>query len=185
MRLFLLQGVALLLLGGCSSSNPSLYSLDARPGPVRAGVSRVVVVRAVGLPRYLDRQEVVRASGQVRLLVADNDWWGEPLRAMLKRVLISDISQRLPKADVLADDSPISVRPDAEIEMDVQRFDRDSAGQVTFIGHAAVERAGRRRELQSLRFDAPVAGSTTRDQVEAMSTVLGQVADAAAQMAAQ
>ena len=165
------------VLKGCASSNPNLYSLDLRPGPVREGVRRMVVVRGVGLPRYLDREEIVRAAGGVRLRVAQNDWWGEPLRVMLRRVLAADLAQRLPSADVLGEGGPIAARPDAEVEVDVQRFDRSPGGPVVFEGYAAITGPGRPRALDRLRVEVPVRADTTEAQVDAMSTALGQVAD--------
>ena len=170
----------LLALAGCASSNPALYSLDGRPGPVRAGPHRLVVVHGVNIPRYLERLEIVRSSGQTRLRVSGNDWWGEPLRAMLRRVLIANLSQRLPNSDVLADDSPIASRPDAEVEVEVQRFDQDPTGPVVFVGYAAVTQGGRQRPLQRLRFDVPTVADTTQAQVQAMSAALGQVANVVA-----
>ena len=166
-----------LLLEGCASSSPDLYSLDLRPGPVRAGVHRLVMVRGMGLPRYLDREEVVRAAGGARLRVAQNDWWGEPLRAMLRRMLAADLAQRLPDADVLVDEGPIAAHPDAEVEVDVQRFDRSPGGPVVFEGYVAITGPGRPHTLDRLRTEVPVSTDTTKAQVDAMSTALGQVAD--------
>ena len=190
----------ILLLGGCASPSPNLYSLEPRPGAVHPGpvltspvlasgptrlhaaVRQVVVVRGVGVPRYLEREEIVRGAGGTRLRVAGNDWWGEPLRVMLRRVLVADLAQRLPGADVLADEGPIAAHPDAEVEVDVQRFDRDAeggdpGGPVLLEGYAAVTGPGRPRTLDRLRLQAPVAADTTKAQVDAMSTALGQVAD--------
>ncbi len=87
--------------------------MEPRPGLVQAGARRVVVVRGVGLPRYLEQQEVVRAAGQGRLRVAENDWWSEPLGEMLQRVLVANLAQRLPGTYVLADGGPIAAHPDA------------------------------------------------------------------------
>ena len=142
-----------LLPGGCASSSPDLYSLDMRPGPVRAGRRQMIVVRGIGLPRYLDREEVVRRTGGARLQVAGNDWWGEPLRAMLRRVLVADLAQRLPGADVLNDGEPIAARPDAEVEVEVQRFDRGAGGPIVFEGYARVTGPGRPRALERLRVE--------------------------------
>ena len=192
----------LLLIGGCASPSPDLYSLEPRPGAVHAGPApadgragpqasgrQVIVVRGFGLPRYLEREEIVRAAGGARLRVAGNDWWGEPLRVMLRRVLVADLAQRLPGADVLADDGPIAAHPDAEVEVEVQRFDRDAGGvdlggPVLLDGYAAITRPapgpGRARTLDRLHLAVPTAAGTTKAQVDAMSTALGQVADAVA-----
>ncbi len=169
-----------LLLDGCASSSPDLYSLEPRLGPARAGKCQLIVVRGVGLPRYLDREEIVRVAGAARLRIAENDWWGEPLRAMLRRVLVADLAQRLPSSDVLADEGTLAARPDAEVEMDVQRFDRGPGGPVVFEGYVAITGPGRRRKLERLHVEVPVSTDTTKAQVDAMSTALGQVADAVA-----
>jgi len=204
----LLGLLATLLLEGCASSSPDLYSLELRPGAVHAGpvlagpvlasarrvrqtggqiggqtgARRVVVVRSVGLPRYLEREEIVRAASGTRLRVAGNDWWGEPLRAMLRRVLVADLAQRLPGADVLADEGSIAAHADAEVEVDVQRFDRDAGaddpgGLILLDGYAATTGPGRPHTLDRLRLSVPVAAGTTKAQVDAMSAALGQVAD--------
>lgn len=172
------------LLMGCASFSPDLYSLDPRPGPVRAGGHGVIVVRGIGVPRYLEREEIVRAAGQGRLRVAGNDWWGEPMRAMLRRVLVANLGQRLPNAHVLADEGPIAAHPDAEVEIDVQRFDQAPGGPVTFDGYAAITGPGRPHVLERLHFTMPAAADTSKAQVDAMSTILGQVADAVARKAA-
>ena len=193
-----------LLPGGCASPSPDLYSLEPRPGTIhqgpppagrrpgppggtQSGSRRVIVVRGVGVPRYLEREEIVRSAGGARLRLAGNDWWGEPLRVMLRRVLVADLAQRLPGADVLADEGPIAAHPDIEVEVDVQRFDRDAdagdnnggdaSGPVLFEGYAAITGPGQPRTLDRLRLQAPVATGTTKAQVDAMSTTLGQVAD--------
>ena len=199
LTLVLLAWAPALLLEGCASPSPDLYSLEPRPstvhqGPLLAGVHpampggtqaggrRVIVVRGVSVPRYLEREEIVRSAGGTRLRVAGNDWWGEPLRVMLRRVLVADLAQRLPGADVLADEGPIAAHPDAEVEVDVQRFDRDASGgdvggPVLLDGYAAITGPGRLRTLDRLRLQAPVAAGTTAAQVDAMSAALGQVAD--------
>ena len=41
------------------------------------------MLRQIGLARYLERSQIVRSSENYRLDVMANDWWGEPLGAML------------------------------------------------------------------------------------------------------
>lgn len=169
--------LVLVLLGGCASPSPDLYSLDVQPGPVRVNKRQVVVVRGVSVPRYLEREQVVRAAGGTRVRVSENDWWGEPLRVMLRRVLAADLAQRLPGADVLGDDGSIAAHPDAEVTVDLQRFDGSLGGPVTFEGYAATTGPGRTRTMDRLHVEVPVAADTTKAQVDAMSTALGQVAN--------
>lgn len=167
----------LVLLGGCTSPSPDLYSLDAQPGPVRASKRQVIVVRSVSVPRYLEREQVVRAAGGTRLRVSENDWWGEPMRVMLRRVLAANLAQRLPGADVLSDDGSIAAHPDAEITVDLQRFDGSLGGPVVLDGYAATTGPGRARTMERLHVEASAAADTTKAQVDAMSSALGQVAN--------
>jgi uncharacterized lipoprotein YmbA len=94
MRRMLLTGLT--GLAGCSSSNPELYTLNAVPGVALPGGPRWVVLREISLARYLERDQIVRSSEGNRLDVRANDWWGEPLGGMLSRVLVENLSQRLP-----------------------------------------------------------------------------------------
>ncbi len=184
MRWLTVPCALMLLLTGCASPDPALYTLDVRPGQTRAGARRVIVVRSVGLPRYLDRPEIVRNSGEARMRVSANDWWGEPLGVMLKRVLARDLAQRLPGSNVLADGGPISVRPDLEVEVEFERFDREPSGLIVLAGHVALAGGTGGGVLQRLNVVVPANGPATRDQVDAMSDALGQAAEIISRLAA-
>ncbi len=120
----------LLALVGCTSPNPVLYTLAVVPGPVLAGAPHSIQVRRIGLAGYLDRPGIVRSSADYKLQIANDDRWGEPLGGLLLRVLDQDLSQRLPASTVYADSGAISADPDLIVEIDLQRFDADSAGVI-------------------------------------------------------
>ena len=103
--------VTALMLAGCASPTPNLQSLDQQPGPVRSRLPAVILVRSVSLPRYLDRQEIVRGIGARRLAAGDDDCWAEPLRVMTRRFLVADMAQRLPRAELSAPSSPATAAP--------------------------------------------------------------------------
>ncbi len=169
-----------LLMVGCSGPDPTLYTLEPVPGPGRPGNSSVIVVRSVAVPRYLERREIVRIAAQDRVSVADNDWWSEPLPAMLRRVMARDIGQRLPTADVLAGDGLISLRPDAEIEISIEQFDRAANGQISLEGFVAIQNGDHSRSLDRLHVELPAGGISTADQVKAMSLAWSDAADVVA-----
>ena len=166
-----------LLTVGCSGPDPVLYTLEAVPGAGRLGAPSVVVVRSVAIPRYLERREIVRIAGQDRVSVADNDWWSEPLPAMLRRVMARDIGQRLPAAEVLAGDGVISLRPDAEIEISIEQFDRAANGRISLEGFVAIENGARSRSLDRIHVELPAGGPSTADQVKVMSLAWSEAAD--------
>lgn len=167
--------VCLLALASCSSPNPALYTLEAPPGPVRRGGPRVIEVRNVGLARYLERSQIVRSSENFRLDVLPNDWWGEPLDAMLGRTLVRALTQRLPGGTVFLENGAISTPADATVQVNVQRLDQDTAQAVRLIAQYAVVRRG--AETKGAAIQVPLRGTAPADLVRAMSEAVGQLAD--------
>jgi uncharacterized lipoprotein YmbA len=166
----LLCGVA-----SCSSPNPNLYTLEPPPGLVRRGGPRVIELRGIGLARYLERSQIVRSSENYRLDVLPNDWWGEPLDAMIGRVLIRSLSQRLPGSTVYAENGAISADPDTTLQVNIQRLDQDASGAVRLVGQFAVVR--KTSDTRGVTLEVPTHGPTTPDLIAAMSDAVGQLAD--------
>jgi uncharacterized protein len=191
-RLVLALGTGLTgLAAGCASPKPTLYTLAALPGSAVAAPRRVILVREVSLARYLQRPGIVRSSADYRLDVSANDWWGEPLGPMFARVLVADLSTRLPGSTVLAESVAITVDPDIAVEVSIQRFDEDQAGKVALA--AAFVLNGRRTTSAPRSFDATVSAGPGQpagpggpvetpvgNQVAAMSAALAQLSDAIA-----
>jgi uncharacterized lipoprotein YmbA len=173
------------LLAGCASPDPVLYTLAPSAGPAVAGGPRTVVVRDIGLARYLDRPQVVRGTEDYQVALAQNDWWGEPLGRMIGRVLVADLNARLPGATVVAESGAISSRQaEASVEVNIQSFGPDHAGNIALTAQIAVDRTVRPvgRATRNIEIVTAMAGSDTKAQVAAMSIALGKLADAAAQM---
>lgn len=170
---------AVALLAGCSSPNPRLYTIAPVPGTPYAGRSpRIVVLQSIGLARYLERSEIVRSSENYRLDIMSNDWWGEPLGAMLSRVLIEELGQRLPQSTILSSNGAVSVSPDATIELNLQHLDEDAAGRVVLLAQASVAFNGRETPIvRSFQLTQAPPTPTVSGEVAAISAALGQLAD--------
>lgn len=181
-----LLGVALLcaaLLAGCASPNPNLYTIAPVPGAVVAGASKVILLREIGLARYLDRPEIVRSSENYRLGVMANDMWGESLRAMIGRVLVEELSQRLPGSTIYSESGAVSTRPNVTVELNILRLDEDTTGHVVLLAQADVGVTGRRgTTARSFRFVVPTTATDTGAEVAAISGALGRLADGLAAM---
>ena len=179
-----------LATASCSSPDPKLYTLMPTPagvqvgnvqaGNVQAGRGpRTVMVRRPGLAGYLDRPDIVRSGGNFQLSLHSGEQWGEPFGELLGRILVEDLSRRLPGSSVYSETGAISADPDATLEIDVQRFDADASGTVTLAVQWSVERGrGNPAGPPVLnRITVTPASSSTADVVAAMSTALGQEAD--------
>ncbi len=187
-RLFvILVPLTLTVLSGCGSSvNPSLYTIAPVKGAELVSTSKVIVVQQVAIARYLDRTPIVRSSEGYRLDVLANDWWGEPLTAMVTRILVEELGQRLPTSVVLNDSGAVSARPDVTIEVNVQRLDRDQTGKVLLIAQASLTYPRRADPvLKSFRITVPAASNETAAQVAASSDAIGQLADGLADLVAR
>jgi uncharacterized lipoprotein YmbA len=182
LRRALLASLAALV--GCASPNPDLYTITVVPGTAQPGGPKLVVLHDIGLARYLERSQIVRSSENYRLNVQANDWWGEPLGSMLARVLVEELSQRLPGTSIFAEAGAIAPTADAVLEVNIQRMDAGSDGVLVLATQVAVSQPrGRRNDrTRTVRLTVPIAGPDTRSAVAAMSTAVGQLADAIAAM---
>jgi uncharacterized protein len=172
-------------LAGCSSPDPVLHTIATAPGPVQPGGPRVVLVQQVATAHFLERSQIVRSSENYRLDVMSNDWWGEPLAPMLNRILVEELGQRLPQSAVIAENGAVSARPDATVEVNVQRLDEDGAGNLVLQAQVAVRATGQIQPvLRSFRFSVPPPAAGVPGEVAAISTAVGRLADGIAPMLA-
>lgn len=182
MRAAILLLVALLV--GCASPNAEFFTLDAMPGPAAQLDAHGIEVRRVSLAGYLDRPEIVLSSAGYRLLLAQNQRWGEALSSMLGRVFTEDLVERLPQTAVFSKSGAISTNPDLVLEVDVQRFDADADGAIVLLAQVAVRRTDARRpaDARTFRLTVMPTGPGTREHVAAMSRLLADLADRAVGM---
>jgi uncharacterized lipoprotein YmbA len=170
--------IGLVLLSGCASPTPDLFTLAPVPGETRSGGPAVVQLRQIGLAKYLDRPQIVRSTEDHRIMLGNNERWGEPLGAMLSRVLAENLRQRLPGAVVFGEGGAITTEPNTIVEVDVQRLDTDQSGAVVLVAQAARQGGATR----AVRLSVQPVSSDTAHEVGAMSIAVGQLADAIAAM---
>lgn len=182
----LLGAVGMLVMSsGCSSPDPVLYTIAPAPGTAQVGGPSIILFERVDIPRYLDRSQIVRSSENYRLDVQSNDWWGEPLAPMLRRVLRQELAQRLSQSTVLSETGAVSATPDATIDLDLLRLDEDASGNVVLLAQVSVSFKGRKAPiLRSFQFSVPSSAPTSAAEVSAVSVAVGRLADGLAAMLA-
>jgi uncharacterized protein len=170
-------------LAACSSPNPVLYTIAPIPGTPQSGAPKVIALQQISTAHYLERTQIVRSSENYRLDVMSNDWWGEPLSAMLSRVLVEELGQRLPQSTVIGESGAVTASPDATIELNMQRLDEDASGNLLLQAQASVSVKGRAAPLlRNFRFAVPPPTPDIPGEVTAISTAVGQLADGLASM---
>jgi uncharacterized lipoprotein YmbA len=174
---------SLAALAACSSPNPVLYTIAPVPGTQQSGGPKVVALQQISTARYLERSQIVASSENYRLDVMSNDWWGEPLGAMLSRVLVEELGQRLPQSTVIGESGAVTATPDATVELNVQRLDEDTSGTLILQAQASVSFKSRGAPtLRNFRFAVPPPTPGIPGEVTAISTAVGQLADGLASM---
>ena len=170
------------VLAACSSPSPVLYTIAPVQGPVQPGGPKVIALQQIATAHYLERSQIVRSSENYRLDVMSNDWWGEPLSAMLSRVLTEELGQRLPQSTVIGETGAVSASPDATIELNVQRLD-EASGNVVLQAQASVSFKGRPGQaLRNFRFVVTPPAPGVQGEVTAISMAVGQLADGISSM---
>jgi len=174
----------LITFAACSSPSPDLYTIAPVPGVPHAVSPKVVVLQQIGLERYLERLQIVRSSEDYKLDVMSNDWWGEPLGAMLSRVLVDELQQRLPQSVVISEVGAVSAPADATVTLNIQRMDKDASGNLILSAQAGIIFKGRAATPVLRNFGFSVTPDSPRipGEVAAISTAVGQLADGLAAM---
>lgn len=163
----------------CSASpNPALYTIATRPGPTFAASPKIVLLRDIGLASYLDRKEIVRSSEDYKLGIMSNDWWGESLGALVSRVLVIELSQRLPNSKVYGESGAITTDPNATVGVNIQRLDTGEAGVLVLLAQVAVEfNRPRRTAARTFTISKSAPTPDVTGQVTATSDAVGVLAD--------
>ena len=179
-----ITAVAAVLLSACQSAPTRLFTLYPVPPP--AGVTRndaayggaPIRVDAVHFPPALDRIEIVRDEMPGELSLSDVDHWSAPLSQAARQALAADLLQRLPAGKTIF---PHLTKPAGALGLtvDVLEFksDRHEARlQAGWVVSAADPALATSTGTVTLR--TPIAGSDATATAQALSALLGRLADA-------
>lgn len=133
--LFLTLGLA-----ACVTPGPTtqfyLLTPSAQEQPLRTPsreATRTVVIKDIRLPAYLDRPQIVTRTAGNRLEWSELQQWGGPLRDELARLLALNLGAQLDGLRIVAAPFPASQAPDARLEVDIRRFERQPDGRIELI----------------------------------------------------
>lgn len=195
-------GVWALLVAGCGSfsakADPSrFFTLSAlsqaenvppKPGD-SAGIS--LGIGPITLPGYLDRQEIVIRVAPNQLNLSENDRWAEPLEENFTWVLAQNLAAILGVERVSAYPWPIDKRPLYQVQVEVLRFEANTAHEVQLSARWSVRNTGKNDapRYRETRLSRPAKARSTDAAVAALSDALGdfsrEIAEAIASMDGQ
>lgn len=188
-RQSLLIGVALLVLGGCTSLfpvPPPWQYFVLTPGPADDDVDDGMKPgRALNLglviyvPPYLDRPELVTRLPPNEFLISDTSRWAEPFKASVTQALARNLESILHANEILVFPWFQTVPLDYAVDIDVRAFEPTTTGDVRLD---ALWRIRRVRDDQIIvrrqsEITRPVGGANTRLVVETMSATLADLSE--------
>jgi uncharacterized lipoprotein YmbA len=139
-----------------------LLSYDGA-APIASTAKATLVVRAVTVPDYLDRRNLVYRSGAELKEYPDAQWAERPAKA-ITRYLTQALSAQRSDYAVQALTTASGVAPDAALTLVIDRFEAEQGGTVQLRGSWTLTAPG--KILASGRLDAdattsPTSASTT------------------------
>ena len=142
-----------------------------RPGQISLGVG------PVRLPGYLDRREIVTRVAENRFDVSDNDRWAEPLDENFTHVLAQNLAVLLGSDRIVSYPWPLDNRPRYRVQIDVFRFEVNSAGAAELTARwAVVDETGKQApNPNESRLSRPAKDKSTDAYVAAMSETVADL----------
>ncbi len=180
-----LCGALLVLLTACGGGGTNYYRLDATAAATGGGASAAglsVAVGPVSLPSYLDRLEVVFATGPNEFQVPTDALWIGSLRDNISRTVAADLGRLLGSANVRGGSEP-RFQPRYRVALDIRRF-HGISGQGAILDLSWSIRSGGSSEVLSRHsavFHEQIVGDGYGPLVTAEGRLLEQCAAAIAQ----
>jgi len=134
-------------------------------------------VGPVRLPAYLDRREIVIRVAPSRFDLSENDRWAEPLDENLTHVLTQNLSILLGSDRIISYPWPLDLKPQYRVEIQVLRFESDSAGDAQLSARwAVIDDTGKETpNLKASRLTRQAKEKSTDGSVAALSETVADL----------
>jgi uncharacterized lipoprotein YmbA len=132
-----LLSVLLLSLAACvgGATSPSqFYMLEPITGieperPVGAAKKPVIILKSVHIPYYVDRPQIVTATGKNAYHLSEFNRWAEALDHNISRVLAQNLTLLVPAEVAFSKNSNTAERTSFRLSINILEFHADPQGQ--------------------------------------------------------
>lgn len=171
------------LLTACSNAGPTYYTLSSVPGTIYRGNASIIEVRTPSLAGFLDKDRIVSEISNNKLTLSSSDAWGDNITNMIGRVTMLNLAQRLPDARIFLQNQATETTPQVYVEMDISKFNQDSSGNAVVTADLVIRYNGDKpaKFNRLLTLQKTPTDSGTQALVVALSQLLGQISDTAAE----
>jgi uncharacterized lipoprotein YmbA len=137
----------------------------------------------ITMPDYLRRREVVTRVAANRVELSSTEYWAEPLDQSFQRVLSDDLAALLGTRQIVTYPWYSTTAIDYQVEVYVQRFERNTTGAAELAASAVIKDAkGRVLVSQPVNLSQSMSGGGGDSAAAALSSDLGNLSREIAQM---
>lgn len=156
---------ALLLLGACASTPPTLfYTLEPLISSVSSSSGSAISVGPVTVPEAVDRPQMVLRTGTNQVTLAEQRRWAESLRSAIARVVSANLAA-----------SGTTTTAATTVAIDIVRFDSQLGVAIDLAANWRIRSGSDAARSGSMAWHEPVFGNDYADLAAGHSRALAQL----------
>ncbi|MGZ8237750.1 MAG: PqiC family protein [Methylobacter sp.] len=186
-----LLSVLILSLAACvgGKTSPSqFYMLEPisgfeHKGPAGTFKKTAIVLSPVHVPHYVDRPQIVTATGKNAYQLSELNRWAEALDHNIGRVLAQNLTVLVPAEVFFSNTSTTAERTNFRVSVNILEFHADPQGQAGLTAQWQITRGDGALVNRQVSYRAPASSSDYRIIVEALNDCLNRLSrDLAAEL---
>jgi hypothetical protein len=143
--------------------------------PVGAIKKPVIILSSVRIPHYVDRPQIVTATGKNAYQLSELNRWTEALDYNISRVLAQNLTNLVPADVIFSNNSTTAERANFRVFVNILEFHADPQGQANLTAQWSITRGDSVLKNRHVSYRAPASTSDYRIIVEALNECLSRL----------
>jgi len=178
-----LLSVLLLSLASClggTSSSSQFYMLEpisdaGQQSPAQTTDKQVIILSPVRIPHYVDRPQIVTATGKNAYQLSELNRWAESLDHNIGRVLAQNLTVLVPAEVFFSNNSTTAERANFRVSVNILEFHAAPQGQAGLTAKWQITQSDGVTVNRQASYRAPASSSDYRLIVEALNDCLNRL----------
>jgi len=166
-------------LGGTSSSS-QFYMLEpisdaGQQSPAQTTDKQVIILSPVRIPHYVDKPQIVTATGKNAYQLSELNRWAESLDHNIGRVLAQNLTVLVPAEVFFSNNSTTAERANFRVSVNILEFHAAPQGQAGLTAKWQITQSDGVTVNRQASYRAPASSSDYRLIVEALNDCLNRL----------